>query len=225
MSEEIKEDAMRRSIQRLCHFTPSVNLLHVLKSGYLKDRATLDKEQNPVVNPTDDLRLDGHRETICCSIEYPNTYYLDVVSKREKIFDGWVILLLAPELLWTPKTLFCEKNAAFDNGRLIKAGLNGYQSMYPQEARGFSRKLTHLPCCPTDMQAEVLIPGPIHISKVIGMAMHSVEQVKTEIVRWEVLGISRPKIPLFVAPNLFSKIDLRNDIWLGRRPAESVYEQ
>ena len=225
MSEEIKEDAVRRGVNRLCHFTPSVNLLHVLQSGFLKDRATLDKEKNHVVNPTDDLRLDGRRETICCSVEYPNTYYLDVVSKKEKIFEGWVILFLAPELLWDPKTMFCEKNAAFDNGRLIKTGLNGYRAMYPEEARGFSRKLTHLSCCPTDMQAEVLLPGPISVSKLIGMAMHSVKQVETEMVRWEVLGIARPKIPLFVAPNLFSKINLRNDIWLGRRPTESAYEQ
>jgi hypothetical protein len=216
---------MRRDIQRLCHFTSSANFLHVLQSGLLKDRKTLDSEQNVVVNPTDEMRFDGHREAICCSVEYPNTYYLDVAVKKQVLFEGWIILFLKPDLLWSPHTLFCEKNAAAANGALIMRGEKGYRSMFPSSARGYARKATQLLCSPTDLQAEVLIPGPILLNQVIGMAMRSEEQVQTELVRWETVGIQRPEIPIFVAPSLYSKTDLRDRIWQGRRPDEIFYEK
>jgi hypothetical protein len=57
------------------------------------------------------------------------------------------------------------------------------------------------------------------------MAMRSKEQVQTELVRWETVGIERPDIPIFVAPTLYSKTELRDSIWQGRRPDEIYYEE
>lgn len=225
MNLEIKFDAERRGIRRLCHFTSSANFLHVLQSGLLKDRATLDREENKVVNPTDELRLDGHREAICCSVEYPNSYYLDTAAKKELIFEGWIILLLNPELLWKPGTLFCQKNAAAANGSLIREGLQGYLSMYPQSARGFSRKATHLPAVPTDLQAEVLVPGPIPFTAVTGIVMKSNEQAETELARWDTLSIPRPQIPILISPDFFNKTNLRDRIWRGEQPLEVAYDR
>lgn len=225
MSEKIRLDVLRRDIRRLCHFTSSANLLHVLQSRLLKDRATLDREENVVVNPTDEMRLDGHREAICCSVEYPNTYYMDIAIKKQILFEGWVILLLKPDLLWSPDALFCEKNAAAGNGALIKSGELGYNAMFPASAMGYPRKATQLLCSPTDLQAEVLIPGPVPLSQVVGMIMRSEEQVQTELVRWETVGIERPDVPIYISPTLYSKTELRNHIWQGRRPDEIFYEE
>lgn len=225
MNLQIKSDAELRGIRRLCHFTSSANFLHVLQSGLIKDRATLDREENKVVNPTDELRLDGHPEAICCTVEYPNTYYLDSAIKKELIFDGWVILLLSPEFLWTPGTLFCQKNAASAYGSLIKEGLDGYFSMYPNSARGYPRKPTHLRAVPTDLQAEVLIPGPIPFNAVTGIVMKSEEQAQTEFARWDTLGIPRPNTPLIISSDFFHKTNLRDHIWRGQPPLETAYDR
>lgn len=225
MNENIKHDVTRRDIRRLCHFTSSANFLHVLQSGLLKDRQTLDREQNVVVNPTDEMRFDGHREAICCSVEYPNTYYLDVAVKKQILFEGWIILFLKADLLWSPGALFCQKNAAAENGALVMGGEQGYDSMFPSSARGYPRKASQLLCSPTDIQAEVLVPGPIPLNQIIGMAMRSEEQVETELIRWETVGLKRPDIPIFIAPLLYSKIELRDRIWQGKRPDENFYDK
>lgn len=120
--------------------------------------------------------------------------------------------------------MFCERNAAASNGTLIKEGEYGYRSLFAMTAGGRQRRTTHLECSPTDMQAEVLVPGPIDLTGVIGMVMKSVEQVQTERVRWKTLGIQLPTIPTFVVPALFNKLTLRNHIWSGQRPDEHCYE-
>ena len=196
----------------------------MLQSGLLKDRATLDREESRVVNPTDEFRLDGHREAICCTVEYPNTYYLDVAANKEKMFEGWVVLFIDPSYLHQEGTLFAEGNAAAKNGCMIKTGLPGYLSMFPNASRGYPRKATQLLCSPTDLQAEVLIPGPIPVGTIIGMAMKDERQVATELARWETLGIPKPEIPIFVAPVLFKKTEVRDHIWQGRKPIEKLYE-
>ncbi|WP_082751451.1 DarT ssDNA thymidine ADP-ribosyltransferase family protein [Burkholderia sp. MSMB1459WGS] len=227
VNANILDDCTRRGITRLCHFTPSRNLIHVLASGYLKDRLTLDTELLDEVNPTDEYRLDGHRDKICCSVEYPNSYYLDIVTKKELIFLDWVILFIDPVVLWSPGTLFCPRNAAAENGALIAGGWPGYESMFLPRVQGtggrsFKRQASHLSCSPTDMQAEVLVPGPIPIDAIRGMAMRTEKQVKTERARWDTLGLSAPTVPTVVAPVLFDKIELRQHIWTGRRPAETA---
>ncbi|WP_408306749.1 DarT ssDNA thymidine ADP-ribosyltransferase family protein [Paraburkholderia sediminicola] len=218
-------DAVTRGITRLCHFTPSRNLLHVLASGYLKDRKTLDTDAVSEVNPTDEYRLDGHREKICCSVEYPNSFYLDIVRKKDLLFHDWVVLFINPVVLWSPGTLFCRRNAAAENGGLIGAGWPGYASMFAQNITGaggkqFARRGTHLHSAPTDMQAEVLVRGPIPLDALLGMAMSSENQVRTERARWDTLGLAAPNVPIVVAPDLFDKNALRNHIWNGRRPSE-----
>jgi len=198
-----------------------------LATGYLKDRQTLDLEASRDVNPTDAYRIDGHKDKICCSIEYPNSFYLDIVTKKELIFLDWVILFINPVVLWTSGTLFCPRNAAAESGSLISDGWPGYQSMFAPHVSGtggkvFARKESHLACSPTDMQAEVLVPGPIPIDALMGMAMRSDKQVQTERARWDTLGLAIPAIPTVVAPDLFNKISLRDHIWAGRRPPETV---
>lgn len=227
VNENILGDCATRGVTRLCHFTPSRNLIHVLASGYLKDRHTLEMEARDEVNPTDEHRLDGHLDKICCSVEYPNSYYLDIVKRKELIFLDWVILFIDPVVLWSPGTLFCQRNAAAENGSLITGGWPGYESMFAPRVQGaggrvFRRQASHLSCSPTDLQAEVLVQGPIPIDAIRGMAMQTEKQAHTERARWDTLGLSPPTVPIVVAPVLFDKMAMTNHIWTGRRPTETV---
>lgn len=227
VDEDIFADCAKRGITRLCHFTPSRNLIHVLASGYLKDRRTLDLEARDEVNPTDEYRLDGHLDKICCSVEYPNSYYLDIVTRKELIFLDWVILFIDPVVLWSPGTLFCPRNAAAENGSLIADGWPGYESMFAPRVQGtggrvFRRQLSHLSCSPTDLQAEVLVPGPIPLEAIRGMAMLTEKQANTERARWDTLGLTPPTAQTVVAPVLFDKMALTKHIWTGRRPTETA---
>lgn len=227
VNKKIQDDCANRGITRLCHFTPSRNFIHVLNSGYLKDRHTLDMEARDEVNPTDQCRRDGHLDKICCSVEYPNSYYLDIVTRKDLIFLDWVILFIDPEMLWSSGTLFCPRNAAAENGALIASGWSGYESMFAPRIQGaggtvFQRQASHLSCSPTDLQAEVLVPGPIPIEAICGLAMLTEKQVYTERARWDALELSPLSVPMVVAPNLFDKLTLRNHIWTGRRPTETA---
>lgn len=225
MLENIRHEVIQRGISRLCHFTSSNNFLHVLQSQMLKDRASLDAEANSVVNPTDQLRLDGHRDKICCSIEFPNAYYLDRVRKNNLVFNDWIIVLLNPELLWRPGTHFCQRNAAAQNGGLIKSGAMGFQELFAQVVVGaggnrFTRQAHHFPNTPTDAQAEVLIPGPIPFKYITGIIVQNEKQGLTELARWNSLNFQQITFPIYSAPILFDKIQLSNATRSGARPTE-----
>lgn len=219
MNNYIQSDAAKRSVSRLCHFTPSRNLYHVLQSGKILDRASLDEAKDNVLNATDSFRFDGHRDKICCSIEYPNAYYLDIAAAKDPLFKDWCVLFLRPNLLWKEGTLYCRQNAAKNSGAFVAGGDDGYRKLYEAQVAGRPRKLQHLAACPTDLQAEVLVPGPIDISDVLGIAVRTEEQLSTELVRLRVMGIST-EIPFCIAPVLFDKIQLRDHIWAGQRPEE-----
>jgi len=120
MNRAILEEAVQRGITRLCHFTPSRNLAHIL-SGGLGILATkhLKDDERALYNATDLARLDGHEDHICCSIEYPNAWYFDRAKDREPLFRDWVVLLINPRYLWEDGTKFCPRNAA-----ILRRGLN-----------------------------------------------------------------------------------------------------
>ena len=95
MNEAIQNDVLRRGITRLCHFTPSRSLAHILATGAgVLPTRLLKEEERLLFNPTDLQRLDGHVDHICCSIEYPNAWYLDRARATETLFRDWVILFV-----------------------------------------------------------------------------------------------------------------------------------
>ncbi len=223
MNSQIVEHAERLGIRRLCHFTSARNLQYMLKSGQILDRATLDRLADQSANPTDSERFDGHRDKVCCSIEYPNAYYLDVVSKKDPLFLDWVVLFLHPRLLGMNDTMFCVHNAAKNKGAHVEGGYDGYVHLFAPNVGGRVRGKSHLKQCPTDLQAEVLVPGPISMNEVVGMAMRTEQQIQTERVRWSVLGITEPQVPIFLAPTLYEKLSLRDYVWRGEQPKEVQY--
>jgi hypothetical protein len=217
----------RRGISRLCHFTPSRNLIHILrgKVGILAS-SRLRGDERAVFNPTDVKRLDGHPGHICCSVEYPNAWYFRKARNEEKLFPDWVVLCLNRDLLLRDGVEFCPRNAAAGYGSRLKGGLEGFNAMFEPSvggARGtYVRSANRLSAVPTDDQAEVLVPDAIPVSSLIAVGVRDREQACVEIARLTQVGLSPPIF--IVAPHFFTPRDLSASIVAGIVPPETLYD-
>lgn len=216
-----------RGISRACHFTPARSLSHILadRSG-IRPTRELSEEERKLYNPTDLLRLDGHTDHVCCSVEYPNGWYMDRARAAELLFPRWVVLFLKPSVLSIPGTLFAPRNAAASSV-VLRQGTEGFDAMFPASNRGaygnvFQRGANHLACSPTDDQAEVLVPGRIPVEDIIGIGVESAEQGVEERLSLEYCGIDAASLTFVVAPILFNKRALSAAIRRGARPDEVV---
>lgn len=227
----IRQECASRGITRICHFTQSRNLAHIFDDPLgLCSTRTLQEYDLPH-NPTDTERFDGRNDLICCSIEYPNTYYFIKVREREPLFKDWVVLMIDPSYLWHPETCFCPCNAARSCGGYIRTGIEGFLSLYAPISPGFtaySRSARHLPAAPTDIQAEVLLKDPIPLDSITGIAVHTEDQAHREICRLRLQGITIDK-PIYIAPEFFQRSTLQNAygtglIQRGVRATETLYE-
>jgi hypothetical protein len=221
---QIKGEAERRGISRLCHFTQSRKLAHILTDlDGVRSVAELRQQAPDLLDQLDAARRDGHLDHICCSIEYPNTWYLRQIRDRDTLFRDWVILYLSPDLIWREQTLFSPRNAAAESGALIQGGFASFIRLFAPSVQGAqgrvrSRTSAMLPCCPTDDQAEVLVQGHIARTDIIGLAVPTESAARTEQRRLSFLhGI--PQIPWYVAPALFD-ITWSDSIRRGQRPQE-----
>jgi hypothetical protein len=223
------KDISNRTVTRICHFTQSRNLVHIAthRDG-VKSTKALHEEQEACFTATDKIRYDGFTDHICCSIEYPNAWYLAKASEHEELFRDWVILFVTPRLLLDPETRFCARNAAAARGKMTGQGKAGFEAMYADSVEGAYGKIRyrdagHLACCPTDEQAEVLIRSKIPLADLMGVAVKNEEQARNEMVRLKFAGVD-PKIFRFViAPVLFDKYGLSRAIRSGQRPAETIF--
>jgi hypothetical protein len=223
VSDDIREEVEKRGITRLCHFTPSRNLLHIAagKTGILAT-AKLGQEERSVLNSTDLERFDGHTGHICCSVEYPNAWYFDRARSGAVLFRDWVVLLIKPHYLWASGTLFSPRNAAAARGAYLREEIEGFRSMFADRVSGAYGKIrirgeTHLSCSPTDDQAEVLVPDLIQLSDIIAVAVKSEEQAAVERVRLRVCQIPTSLFEFMVIPSLFDKYALSSAIRSGCR--------
>jgi hypothetical protein len=229
MIAAIKREAELRGITRLCHFTPSRNLVHILTgtTGILATKK-LQKDERSVFTATDLERLDRHEGYICCSIEYPNAWYFDKAKSKDKLFQDWVVLFINPQYLWLSGTRFCPRNAASGYGRSVAEGEQAFLEMFANSITGaygktFTRSSNHLDCCPTDNQAEVLIPDQIGISDILAIAVPTETQAKNESTRLRFLGVPEDRFNFIIAPELFEKYTLSSLISSGKRPREILW--
>lgn len=226
MINEIKDEVKKRGISRICHFTPSRSLLHILsdKIGVLAT-THLRSDERSVFNPTDLNRFDRHPDHICCSIEYPNAWYFNTARSNEVLFKDWVVLLIRPHYLWAEGTKFCPVNAATGGGAYIAEGYNAFMNMFALTPKGSKQKRgeRHLSCSPTDDQAEVLVFDNIHIRDLIAAAVYDESQAKSEITRFKLSGIALDSLKLLIAPDFYNKYELSNQIRAGIRPVEREY--
>lgn len=229
MNAKIKNEVEQRGITRLCHFTPSRNLGQIL-SGTLGVLATkrLREDERHIFAPTDLARLDGYTDHISCTIEYPNAWYFDRARSRDILFRDWVIVFIDRKYLWKDETRFCPRNASASYGREVGIGHLAFEKLFaPKISGAHGRDYARTGVTPknytTDEQAEVLIPDKIELGDILGVAVHSVEQAKNEIVRLSYLGIPEARlreIRLVVAPDMYDKYRLSTILKQGKRPEE-----
>lgn len=216
-----RKEIIERGITRICHFTRSQKALHILSTeDGLKAVDFLDKS---LYDANDLQRLDGRKDFINCSIQYPNHWYLKKVMNNDPIFNEWVILLIKPEIMLASTTEFCPFNAATGCGSHISKGYYAFQKLYDNQIKGRCRTSSMLSCCPTDDQAEVLIYKNISRKDIMGVIVLNENQAENESIRWYENLKSVPHFDIFIAPDLFngswSKL-VRN----GIKPEEILYK-
>jgi len=224
---KIKNEAIRRGITRLCHFTQSRKLAHVLTTvREILSTEKLTKEFPDILDVTDKFRRDGYKNHICCTIEYPNTWYWRSVKDKDLLFKDWVVVLLNPAILWRSSTLFCPTNAATQSGSLVSPGYAGFMRLFQLEVTGARRRVQRrtgqmLPCCPTDDQAEVLVRHSIPIKDILGIAVPTEAQARRENIRLSFLA-SAVTVKWIAAPQFFNT-EWSALVRQGQRPKETPY--
>ena len=229
MIASIKKEVLRRGITRLCHFTPSRNLAHIAsgKEGILATKR-LERDERGIFTKTDLERFDGYTDHICCSIEYPNAWYFEKARSKDPLFKDWVVLFIDPKYLWLSGTHFCPRNAAANYGRSVLNGESGFLALFADSISGaggrtFHRSSAHLLCCPTDDQAEVLIPDRIAKSDILAIGVKTETQAKNETARLRLLNLLEDSFQFVIATDLFNKRVLSQLIRSGKRPKETPW--
>ena len=177
-SEEIK-------IPYLVHFTRWENIDGIIQYGLLPKILIEDLPFEVSIN--DELRLDGHQDSVSLSIAFPN-YKMFYRYRMNSNTDGWAVLAIHPSVLWEYECAFCKYNAADSRISCIQKdelkSLSAFKDMFlefeqdafmievlgdelPPKTRT-AKKLK--PFDPTDSQAEVLVFDIIPVEKIIGVA-------------------------------------------------------
>jgi hypothetical protein len=226
----IREEAERREISRLAHFTPLRNLVHIAAGKGLSSTKQMLVAERAEFNQQDLQRLDGYPDHICCSIEYPNAYYLRQKRRgargEDRIFPDWVCLLIDPHHLWQETTRFCRHNAAGALGANVKGGADCFATLFADEVeapRDTWKRGNQPDCCPTDMQAEVLVHRHIPLSDVQAIAVQSEDQAGDVYARLRQLGAPVDELPLIVAADFYRPYELAATLRSGQRPVESSW--
>lgn len=208
-----------RGVSRLCHFTKLQSLTHILATvdGIIASSSIRQDTKN--VN--DNARYDGELDHVCCTIEYPNSWFLTsaMASNTDKVFRDWVVLCIDLGVLLVRDAKFCECNASKAHGKFIQSNFDRIDQLFADRVTSFEHPRTPsmLPCCPTNGQAEILIKDNVprqYISRVI-VGNHDV--AKRVYAMQKLYGISN--IPVYFAPDVLSA-SWRCKIQQGRRPEE-----
>lgn len=208
-----------RGVTRLCHFTKFQNLTHIITSpdGVLAS----DAIQQDTKNVNDAARYDGELNFVCCSVQYPNSWFLQKTIQRDsdKIFKDWVVLYIDLSILEYRNTKFCPCNASKKSGAYINNNMDAIDTIFAASVSTFkySRSPKMLSCCPTDGQAEILIEKGIPREYINGIAVGN-EDIAERV--YSILKIYDLKhISLYIAPDVLTP-EWSNMIREGRRPNE-----
>ncbi len=217
-----KSFLISRGVTRLCHFTKFVHLTHILSSpdGILASQNI----NSDILEQTDPVRLDGRIDSVCCSVQYPNTWYLKKVRERDqdRIFSDWVVIFIDLDILEKRTIAFSPCNAAKGCGQYIFDDINMLNQLYADvTTAGRRRDSQLLSCCPTDDQAEILISGSIPRSFFTGFAVNDKERADH---LYALLSVnSMENVPIVIAPDLFST-NWSPLVHRGKLPSETLYE-
>lgn len=228
-ADAISGEIDRLEITRLCHVTPSRNLVHILAEGKgVLSTAELSNDERMVFTQLDLARRDRHPDHISCSIQYPNAWYLN--QKRNSFgeasnFPDWVMLGIKAHHLSRPDTLFSQGNAAAEDGDGLKAGLAAFNSLYEpvvvnHKGRPFPRADTRLRACPTNDQAEAMIHRRIPLEDITTIFVPDSGQAARQHAGLEQIGVDASGLRYVIAPTLFVPWQLSAEIQRGVVPTE-----
>ncbi|WP_336652117.1 MULTISPECIES: DarT ssDNA thymidine ADP-ribosyltransferase family protein [unclassified Leucobacter] len=227
LNMEVIEEIEKRGISHIVHFTQSRNFKSILNDGELRSVASLADDKFKSYSESDSIRADGHPDKLSVSIQYPNAYYLNKARPRAEGFEDWIMLVLEPQVLAFEGTLFCPYNAA-KSGVPRQPGGEGLKACYAQSIdsggpRAFCRGVQHDPRCPTDLQAEALVPAPIPIEYIKGVVVPSDEDALQEQGRLRLLHADPDQLRWYVAPGMFDVGTVRLAAQNGRRITGKEY--
>jgi len=115
----------------------------------------------------------------------------------------------------------------------VAEGVAAFKLLFAERTIGaYSRTYTRSPltalCCPTDEQAEVLVPDLIELHDIMGIAVRDEDQARSELVRLELLGIPHATLTtltFIVAPEFWNKNSLSTALKSGKRPVEMTFDK
>lgn len=193
-----------RGVTRLCHFTKFQNLTHIIpsKTGVLASNSI----RQDTKNVTDNERYDNELDYVCCSVQYPNSWFLKkaMQNNTDKIFNDWLVLYIDLSILNYQKAKFCPCNASKGNGIYINDNMEEIDSIFAISVPTFSypRSPSMFASCPTDGQAEILIKDSIPREYIIGIVTGNEDVAKRVYAMLKIYNVER--IPVCVAPDVIT---------------------
>jgi hypothetical protein len=147
----------------------------------------------------------------------PNVFYFDKAKVKSNAlnYHDWVVFFLEPKLAARTGALFAPGNAAAAGGATLRPGVEGLSRLFEPQVNGWVRGEKHKFGSPTDIQAEVLIPGPIPLDAVRGIFLPSLDHVDQERGRLEQLGGTPDIFEWFACPPLFERESVRRAVQRG----------
>lgn len=212
----------KRRVTRLCHFTKFQKLCHILESeqGILASNVIRFDTKNVI----DNERYDGETDHVCCSIQYPNSWYLKKARERnfDIIFRDWIVLYIEPSILMYRNAKFCPCNASRDRGAYINGDMSQLESIFAYSLQTFrySRSPKMPICCPTDGQAEILIKDNIPRSMIWGIGVSNEEMAERTAAMLKIT--EQTQIKIYISEDIFSNV-WSNLVREGRFPLETEY--
>jgi ssDNA thymidine ADP-ribosyltransferase, DarT len=217
-----------REITRLCHLTPTRNLVHIATGKGLAAVKDLTADERAVFTAQDLHRFDRHPGHLSCSIEYPNAWYL----RRKKTqlgeaanFRDWVVLGIKPDCLLREDTLFSAGNAAAGGGAGLQSGIEGFAALFADTVtdgagRTFRREQNHLRACPTNEQAEVMVYAGVPLEEVTTIFLADTEQAARVYEGLKQIGAEAGRFRYVIAPEFFNPYQLSKKLRNGIDPTE-----
>ncbi len=207
---------LSRGVTRLCHFTKLQSLTHIISSeqGVLASGSICQDTKNA----NDTARYDGELDFVCCSVEYPNSWFLKSArsSNYDSIFNDWTVLYIYLDILKEKRIKFSPCNASRGRGAYINEDEDEIESIFFNSDR-YPRTPQMLPACPTDGQAEILIADNIPRRFIKGIALGNEDVAKRVYAMLKMCDMTH--IPLYIAPDVLTP-NWSPLIKSGRRPEE-----
>lgn len=209
-----------RGVTRLCHFTKFQSLTHIAPSADgIKASSSIRQD---IKNVIDKERYDGELDYVCCSVQYPNSWFMKkaIQNNTDKIFKEWVVLYVNLSILNDKSAKFCPCNASKARGAYIQDKMSNVESIFAASVPTFTypRSAAMLPCCPTDGQAEILIKHNIPRKYIIGIVVGNEDVAKRVYAMLKMYDIE--DTPIYIAPYVMTPT-WSNMIKRGTRPVET----